>query len=128
MYMPNASPNARGPNATYIPLARIGSARVGVGSASVGVGSARVGVGSARVGVGSASVGVGSARVGVGSARVGVGSARVGIGSARVGVGSARLFRYQHVGISNPKSSRWGSKPTRTPSPSCFRVAVEYML
>ena len=108
MYMPNASPNARGPNATYIPLARVGSARVGVGSARVGVGSARVGVGSARVGVGSA--------------RVGVGSARVGVGSARVGVGSARLFRDQYVGISNPKSSRWGPKPTRTPSASCFAL------
>ena len=33
-------------------------------------------------------------------------------GNANVGVyvGSTRLFRYQHVGISNAESSRWGSK------------------
>ena len=40
--MANASPNARVPNATYIPSARVGSAGVGVGSAGVGVGSARL--------------------------------------------------------------------------------------
>ena len=30
-------------------------------------------------------------------------------GLARLGIGSARLFGYQHVGISNTKSLRWGS-------------------
>ena len=35
-------------------------------------------------------------------------------------IGSARLFRYQHVGIPNAKSSRWGSKPTRGPNTSGF--------
>ena len=31
-------------------------------------------------------------------------------------VGSASIFRYQHVGISNAKSSRWGSKPIQGPN------------
>ena len=52
MYMVNASPNARGPNANYIPLARIVSTRLGVGSARLGVGSARRGVGSTKLGIG----------------------------------------------------------------------------
>ena len=33
-------------------------------------------------------------------------------------VGSARLFGYQHVGMSNAKWSRWGSKPTGRPNMS----------
>ena len=35
--------------------------------------------------------------------------ARLNVGSGRLGVGSARLFGYQHVGISNAKSSLSGS-------------------
>ena len=35
------------------------------------------------------------------------------VGSAGVRVGSVRVFKYQHVGISNAKSSRWGFRPTR---------------
>ena len=39
--------------------------------------------------------------------------ARVGgcVGSGGLRIGSAREFRYQHVGIGNAKSSRWGSSP-----------------
>ena len=37
-------------------------------------------------------------------------------------VGSARLFRYQHFGIPNAKSLRWGSKPMRGPKASGFAL------
>ena len=43
-------------------------------------------------------------------------------------VGSEKVFRYQHVGIGNLKSARWGSKPTRDPQSEWFHVAVEYRL
>ena len=85
MYVTNASPNERGPNAIYIPPAGV------VGR------------------VWSARLHVGSARLHVGSARLHVGSARLRVGSARVHVGSARLIRYQHVGI----CLRLGSRPSR---------------
>ena len=38
MYMANVSPNARGPNANYITLGRIRSARLDIGSARLGIG------------------------------------------------------------------------------------------
>ena len=41
----------------------------------------------------------------------------------RVGVGgnaNFSVFRYQHVGIGNAKSLRWGSNPTRGPNASGF--------
>ena len=47
----------------------------------------------------------------VGCMRMRVGCTRVRIGCARVRVGCARVFRYKHVGISNVKLLRWGSKP-----------------
>ena len=43
--------------------------------------------------------------------------------NSRVGVGgntNFSVFRYQHVGIGNAKSLRWGSKPTRGPNASAF--------
>ena len=43
----------------------------------------------------------------------------------RGNVGSASIFRYQHVGIINAKSSRWGSKPIQGERD---RVLVEYRL
>ena len=57
--MANVSPNATGPNANYIPLARIGSE---VGCGTVGVGCGRLGVGSARV-FRYQDVGIGNAKV-----------------------------------------------------------------
>ena len=45
MYMANASPNIRGPNAKYIPLARIGCTRLCIGSARLHFGCTRLGVG-----------------------------------------------------------------------------------
>ena len=44
------------------------------------------------------------------------------VGSVRLRVGSARLFGYQHVGISNAKLSRWGSRPKQDPNASCFAL------
>ena len=43
-------------------------------------------------------------------------------------VGSEKVFRYQHVGIGNLKSARWGSEPTRDPQSEWFHVEVEYRL
>ena len=37
-------------------------------------------------------------------------------------VGPAKLFRYQHVGIPNAKSSCLGCKPTREPNASGFTL------
>ena len=45
---------------------------------------------------------------------------RVGLIGMRVG--SAMLFGYQHVGISNTKWSRWGSKPMQRPDASGFAL------
>ena len=51
----------------------------------------------------------------------------VGLISTHVGlidipIGYVRLFRYQHVGIGNVKSLRWGSKPTRGTNASGFAL------
>ena len=58
MYMANVSPNARGPNATYIPPAcvggRVGSEMLHVGSAMLRVGSTRL-FGYQHVGIGNAN-------------------------------------------------------------------------
>ena len=75
----NASPNARGPNATYIPPARVGLA--------LGLRWARVGLDLCW------------------ALLTRVGHNRLTLG---VHVGSARVFRYQHVGIDNAKVLRWG--------------------
>ena len=37
-----------------------------------------------------------------------------------VRIGYVRLFRYQHVGISNAKCSRWVSRPMRVPNANGF--------
>ena len=58
----------------------------------------------------------------------GVGSGEIHVGSGGLHVGSARLFRYQHVGISNPEYKfGLGVKPNASPQRE-FCVAVEYRL
>ena len=42
----------------------------------------------------------------------------LGDANFRFGVGCFRVFRYQHVGIGNAKSSRWGCNQTQGPDPS----------
>ena len=83
MYMANASPNARGPNATYIPAARIGHFRRALGT---------------------------------------ICSRWALLAWVAGRVGYARLFRYQHVGIPNAISMRWGSKPKQGPNAKGFAL------
>ena len=45
MYMANARPNARGPNANYIPLAGVGCSRLGIGCSKLRVGCSKLRVG-----------------------------------------------------------------------------------
>ena len=44
----------------------------------------------------------------------------LGNANFRFGVGCFRVFRYQHVGIGNAKSLRWGCNPTQGPNASAF--------
>ena len=71
-------PNAKVPNANYIPLAHVGSIEACVGSVEARVQSTEARVGS-------------------------LGGC---VGSPGVHVGSVRVFRYQHIGIPNAKCSR----------------------